>query len=86
MPTSPELLTSNNWDWVETLKNSFTLVKLGHLHKNEILSLSVIRMTLHSKIWVTTHSKQRWVTTYSRKKYLQGEYITNDQVRRMDID
>jgi hypothetical protein len=29
MPTSPELSTSNNWGWAETLKNNFTLVELG---------------------------------------------------------
>jgi hypothetical protein len=30
-------------------KNSFTLVELGPLHKNGLSSLSVIRMTTHSK-------------------------------------
>jgi hypothetical protein len=34
MSTSPGLSTSNNWDWPETLKNSFILVELGPLHKN----------------------------------------------------
>jgi hypothetical protein len=34
MPTSPGLPTSNNWDWAETLKNSFTLIEFGPLHKN----------------------------------------------------
>jgi hypothetical protein len=58
MPTSPGLSTSNNWGWAETLKNSFTLVELGPLHKNRLASLSVIRVTTHSKRWVTTHSKQ----------------------------
>jgi hypothetical protein len=52
------LPTSNNWGWAETLKNSFTLVELGPLHKNGLLSLSVTRVTTHSKKWVTTHSKQ----------------------------
>jgi hypothetical protein len=47
MSTSPGLPTSNNWDWAEILKNSFTLVKLGPLHKNRSLSLSVIRVTTH---------------------------------------
>jgi hypothetical protein len=60
MPTSPGLPTSNNWDWVETLKNSFTLVELVPLHKNGLLSLSVTRMTTHSK------QKGEW-TTHSRK-------------------
>jgi hypothetical protein len=56
MPTSTRLSTPNNWDWDETLKNSFTLVELGHLHKNELSNLSVIRVTTHSKTkkWVTT--------------------------------
>jgi hypothetical protein len=58
MPTSPGLPTSNNWDWAETLKNSFTLVELGPLHKNGQSSLSITRVTTHSKKWVTTHSKQ----------------------------
>jgi hypothetical protein len=47
MPTSPGLSTSNNWGWAETLKNSFTLVELGPLHKNELPSLSVTRVTTH---------------------------------------
>jgi hypothetical protein len=57
MPTSPELSTSNNWGWAEILKTSFTLVKLGPLHKNGLSSLSIIRVTTHQKRWVTTHSK-----------------------------
>jgi hypothetical protein len=48
-------------------KNNFTLVELGPLHKNGLSSLSVIRVTTHSKRWVTTHSK-RWVTTHSKIK------------------
>jgi hypothetical protein len=58
MTTSSELPNSNNWGWTETLKNNFTLVELGPLHKNRLPSLSVIRVTTHSKRWVTTHSKQ----------------------------
>jgi hypothetical protein len=58
MPTSPGLPTSNNWGWAETLKNSFTLVELDLLHKNGLSSISVTRVTIHSKRWVTTHSKQ----------------------------
>jgi hypothetical protein len=45
MPTSPELPTSNNWGWAETLKNSFTFVELDLLHKNELPSLSVTKVT-----------------------------------------
>jgi hypothetical protein len=52
------LPTSNNWGWAEILKNSFTLVELGPLHKNGLQRLSVTRVTIHSKRWVTTHSKQ----------------------------
>jgi hypothetical protein len=65
MPISPRLTTSNNWGWVETLKNSFTLVELGSLHKNEMSSLSVIRVITYSKRWVITYSK-RWVMTHSK--------------------
>jgi hypothetical protein len=49
MPTSPRLPTSNNWGWAETLKNSFTLVELGLLHKNELSSLSIARVITHSE-------------------------------------
>jgi hypothetical protein len=58
MPTSSWLSTSNNWDWTETLKNSSTLVEFGLLHKNELSSLSLIR--------VTTYSKQKMSDTHSR--------------------
>jgi hypothetical protein len=58
MPTSPGLPTSNNWGWAETLKNNFTLIELGPLHKNGLSNLSVRRVTTHSKRWMTTHSKQ----------------------------
>jgi hypothetical protein len=47
MPTSPGLPTSNNWDWDETLKNNFTLVELGPLHKNGLSSILVTRVTTH---------------------------------------
>jgi hypothetical protein len=49
MPTSQGLPTSNNWGWVETQKNNFTLVKLDPLHKNRLSSLLVTRVTTHSK-------------------------------------
>jgi hypothetical protein len=70
MPTSPGLPTSNNWVWAETLKNNFTLVKLGPLHKNEMSGLLVTRVTTHSKRWVTTHSRN--VSTTGQNS-LQGE-------------
>jgi hypothetical protein len=49
MHTFLGFLTSNNWGWAETLKNNFTLIELDPLHKNEIPSLSVTRVTTHSK-------------------------------------
>jgi hypothetical protein len=54
--TSSGLSTSNNWSWAETLKNSFTLVELGPLHKNGLSNLSITRVTAHSKRWMTIHS------------------------------
>jgi hypothetical protein len=68
MPTSPRLSTSNNWGWAKTLKNSFTLVELGPLHKNGLPRLSVTRVTTHSKMWVTTHSKQEVSDNTLKKK------------------
>jgi hypothetical protein len=47
MPTSPGLSTFNNWGWADTLKNSFTLVELGLLHKNRLSSISITRVTTH---------------------------------------
>jgi hypothetical protein len=58
MSTFSGLSNSNNWGWAKTLKNSFTLVELGPLHKNELPSLSITRVTTHSKMWVTTHSRK----------------------------
>jgi hypothetical protein len=49
MPTSPGPSTSNNWDSTETLKNSFILVELDPLYKNELPTLSVTKVTTHSK-------------------------------------
>jgi hypothetical protein len=76
MPTSPGPSTSNNWVWAETLKNSFTLVEFGLLHKNGMPSLSVTRVTIHSKMWVTTHSKQK-VSDNTLKK---GEHYSSRKV------
>jgi hypothetical protein len=58
MPTSSGLSTFNNWVWAETLKNNFTLVELGRLYKNGLPSLSATTVTIHSKRWVTTHSRK----------------------------
>jgi hypothetical protein len=61
------LPTSNNWDWAETLKNSFTLIEIGPLHKNGLLSLSVTRVKHTKKSeWQHTQNK-KWMTTHSRK-------------------
>jgi hypothetical protein len=88
--TSPELSTSNNWGWAETLKNSFTLVELIPLHKNRLSSLSVTRVTTHSKRWVTTHSKQEVSDNTLEKKVsttaqeTNYKKITKDQVGRIE--
>jgi hypothetical protein len=47
MSTSLGLSISNNWGWAETLKNNFTLVEFGPLHKNELPSLSITRVITH---------------------------------------
>jgi hypothetical protein len=79
-------------------KNSFTLVELGPLHKNGLSSLSVTRVTTHSKRmsdntlknkkWVTTHSK-RWalhlkkgVSTTAQENIFKK--TTKDQVGRIE--
>jgi hypothetical protein len=62
MLTSLGLSTSNNWGWAEILENSFTLVELSTLHKNGLSSLSVTRVTTHSKIkdeW--QHTQEMWL-------------------------
>jgi hypothetical protein len=90
MSTSSGLSTSNNWGWAETLKNSFTLVELGPLHKNGLSSLLVTRVTIHLKIWVTTHSKQEVSDNTLKKKVStttqETDYkkITKDQVGRIE--
>jgi hypothetical protein len=63
MPMSPGPSTSNNWGWADILKRVFSLVELGPLYKNGLPSLSVTRVTTHSKTWVTTRSKQELSTT-----------------------
>jgi hypothetical protein len=78
-------------------KNSFTLVELGLLHKNGLSSLSVTRVTTHSKMWVTTHSKIRseWQHTQKGEHYSSKRVsttaqenlykkITKDQVGRIE--
>jgi hypothetical protein len=89
MSASPRLPTSNNWDWAEILKISFTLVELGPFYKNWLSSLSITRVTTHSKMWVTTHSKQEVSDNTLKKKVsttVQETYykkITKDQVWRI---
>jgi hypothetical protein len=83
MSTSPELSTSNNWDWADTLENSFTLVELDPLHKNRLSSPSVTRVTTHSKRWVTTHSKIRSEWQHTQKSWAlqlkKGEHNSSKQ-------
>jgi hypothetical protein len=62
-------------------KNSFTLVELGPLHKNELSSLSVTRVTTHSKIrseWQHTKKGEHYSSTriehYSSRKCLQEDH------------
>jgi hypothetical protein len=78
MPTSPELPTSNNWGWAETLKNSFTLVELDPLHKNGLLGISVITVITHSKIkrWVTTHSIKVSDDTLEKGEHYSSKQFT----------
>jgi hypothetical protein len=71
-------------------KNNFTLVELGPLYKNELSSLSVTRVTTHSKRWVTTHSKQEVSDNTPKKKVSTTaqetiyKKITKDQVGRIE--
>jgi hypothetical protein len=69
MPTSSGLSTSNNWDWVETLKNSFTLVKLGPLYKNGLSSISVTRVTTHSKQNMSGNTLKKKVSTTAQEMF-----------------
>jgi hypothetical protein len=89
MPTFFRLPTSNNWDWAETLKNSFTLVELGPLYKNGMSILSIIRVTTHLKRWVITHSKQEVSDNTLKKKSTTAQEIyykkiMEDQVGRIE--
>jgi hypothetical protein len=67
MSTSPGLSTSNNWDWAETLKNNFTLLELDSLHKIGLSSVSVIRVTIHSKQEVNDNTLKKHEYYSSRK-------------------
>jgi hypothetical protein len=71
MSTSPGLSTSNNWGWTETLKNSFTLVELGPLYKNELPNLSVTRVTTHSKQEVSDNTLKKNVSTTAQEMWAQ---------------
>jgi cell division protein FtsL len=80
MLTSLGLTISNNWGWAETLKNSFTLVELDHLHKKWVVKSINNESDKHTKKneWQHTQNK-RWVTTHSKRisttaqERLQGE-------------
>jgi hypothetical protein len=71
-------------------KNSFTLVELGLLYKNELSSLLVTKVTTHSKrVSDNTLKNKKWVTTHSRNVSTTAQKnvykkITNDQVGRIE--
>jgi hypothetical protein len=88
MHTASGLLASHNWDWAETLKNSFTLVELGPLHKkwatkpignkSDNTFKNVSDNTLKTKSeW--QYTQEMWVTTHIKimsttaQNSLQGE-------------
>jgi hypothetical protein len=49
---------------IEVEPNSFTLVELGPLHKNRLSSLSVTKVTTHSKrVSDNTLKNKKWVIT-----------------------
>jgi hypothetical protein len=77
MSTSPGLPTSNNWGWAETLKNNFTFIELGPLHKNGLPSLSVIRVTTHSKQVMSENTLKKGEHYNSKKVSTTAQkYIT----------
>jgi hypothetical protein len=73
MPTSPGPSTSNNWGWADILKIIFTLIELGPLHKNGLPSLSVTRVTTHSKQEVST-TTQKGVDHNSSRECFQEDH------------
>jgi hypothetical protein len=91
MPTSPGLPTSNNWGWVKILKNSFTLVELGPLHKNGLPNLSITRVTTHLKR-VSTTAQEKWALQLkkgykeSRSRRIKlGEYRETRLILNKDL-
>jgi hypothetical protein len=73
---SPGLSTSNNWGWVETLKNTFTLVEHGPLYKNKLLRLPVTRMTIHSKTkseW--QHTQEMWALQLKKCEHNSSKIV-----------
>jgi hypothetical protein len=74
-------------------KNSFTLIELGPLHKNELPSLSITRVTTHSKIrseWQHTkkceHYSSTRVENYSSRKCLQENHEGSSWENREKLD
>jgi hypothetical protein len=51
------------------IKNSFTLVELGPLHKNGLPNLSVTRVTTHSKIRNEWQHTQKGVSTTAQEGF-----------------
>jgi hypothetical protein len=85
MSTYPEPSTSNNWGWADILKRIFTLVELGPLHKNGLPSLSVIRVTTHSKQEVRTTAQQGFEHNNSRE-YFQEDHERSSWENREKLD
>jgi hypothetical protein len=67
MPTSSGPSTSNNYGSADILKRVFTFVELGPLHKNGLPSLSVTRVTTHSKQEVSTTAQKEVEHNSSRR-------------------
>jgi hypothetical protein len=63
-------------------KNSFTLVELGPLYKNGLPSLSITRVTTHSKQEVGDNTLKKKVSTTAQE--IDYKKITKDQVVRME--
>jgi hypothetical protein len=86
MPTSPGLSTSNNWGWAKILNISFTLVELDPLHKNGLPTLSVTRVTTHSKQEVSDNTLKKKVSTTAQEMWtLQLKKQITKRSRRIKL-
>jgi hypothetical protein len=73
----------------QNIKNNFTLVELGPLHKNEPPNLSVTRVTTHSKQEVSDNTLKKMSTTVQKGLNTTTQEdvykkITKDQVGRIE--